>query len=302
MAKNDKVLEVVKNEMIKRIEEAIENNSSAPWQKPWKGQCNYVSGHQYRGINTFILPTDETHFITYNQIKQLKAMNKYSNIEVKEDAVYFPVIFWKWYKKKVEEENIETGKMETEYVKYPRVFFYRVYRASDVLNLPEKNIDTEFRNVEDADDFMSKIDADISVVKGSNRAFYSPIKDFVQVPSKEQFENSNEFYSTLFHELGHWTGHSSRCNRNIQNNFGDNEYSKEELCAEMTASLMLGYFNIDDERVKGNQVAYLKGWLENIRKSEVNFITWAGQMAQKASEYLLINSGYEVEKEVDKAS
>lgn len=231
-------------------------------------------------------------------------MKKYADIKLKDNAESFIVVLWKWYKKKFEEENPETGETKEVYKQVPSIRYYKVYRASDVINLPKKELTPEeVLTVEDADNFIEALDIDLRIMKGSDRAYYSPNFDFISVPAREQFLNSYEWYSTTFHEIGHWTGHESRLKRSIKNSFGDQAYSREELCAEMTSGILTSYFNIVDEEMEKNNIAYLTGWLDNIRKGELNYIVWASQKAHEAAEYLLSQTGLlDVSEETQKAS
>jgi len=103
---------------------------------------------------------------------------------------------------------------------------------------------------------------------GGNRAYYAPISDSVILPQINHFKSSEDYYSTLFHELVHSTGHVSRLNRTTitdHNPFGSNDYSKEELVAEIGASFLCGIAGIENETID-NSASYIKSWLgEHLR-------------------------------------
>jgi antirestriction protein ArdC len=110
--------------------------------------------------------------------------------------------------------------------------------------------------------------------------------DLISVPDKKYFTNSNAFYRTLFHELGHSTGHPKRLNRYeaSSNNYGDIPYSKEELVAELCSSFLAGIANLDlDIR---NSAAYIKGWASALRDNQ-KWVMWAAARAEKASNHIL---------------
>ena len=109
------------------------------------------------------------------------------------------------------------------------------------------------------------------------------------MPELAQFETAEGYYSTLFHELTHSTGHTSRLNREgitKLNPFGSVEYSKEELLAEMGASFLCAYAEIGNQPLNENSAAYLQGWLK-VLKSDKKLIFKAAASAQKAMDYIL---------------
>ncbi len=99
----------------------------------------------------------------------------------------------------------------------------------------------------------------------SNDAFYSPSGDYIQVPCREQYQEANEFYSTLFHEMIHSTGYKSRLNRlttGADARFGSQIYSKEELCAELGSAMILNQIGIETPETFTNSAAYIQSWLK----------------------------------------
>ena len=119
------------------------------------------------------------------------------------------------------------------------------------------------------------------------RACYRPSTDEVNMPKKELFEGEAEYYSTMFHELGHSTGHSSRLNRaevGLSSFFGNHSYSKEELTAEMTAVFLCNGIGLN--ATWDNSVAYLQNWLKSLQNDPKMLLQAAGR-AQKAADYIL---------------
>ena len=101
------------------------------------------------------------------------------------------------------------------------------------------------------------------------------------------FGSAEEYYSTLFHELTHSTGHPSRIRREgIEklNTFGSESYSKEELIAEMGAAMLAGVTGIE-RKTLANSAAYLKSWID-VLKSDVRMVVFAASQAQKAADYI----------------
>ena len=119
------------------------------------------------------------------------------------------------------------------------------------------------------------------------RAWYRPANDTVGIPSRQAFGFAEEYYSTLFHELTHSTGHPSRIGREgIEklNTFGSESCSKEELIAEMGAALLAGIAGIE-RKTLANSAAYLKSWID-VLKSDSRMVVFAASQAQKAADYI----------------
>ena len=84
------------------------------------------------------------------------------------------------------------------------------------------------------------------------------------MPHRTQFEKRESYYSTLFHEITHWTGHKSRCDRNLKGSFASNDYAFEELIAELGASFHMAHYNLLHE-TRSDHVHYLKSWAKALR-------------------------------------
>lgn len=113
--------------------------------------------------------------------------------------------------------------------------------------------------------FMGNWDCQIHV-RESNEAYYSLSRDYIVVPEKKQFPIQEEFYSTLLHEMAHSTGHPNRLDREMQPHFLDkNAYATEELIAELTSAIVGNILRIS-VMPSDNNVAYLKGWLHNLKE------------------------------------
>ena len=123
---------------------------------------------------------------------------------------------------------------------------------------------------------------------GGDRAFYSITSDYVQVPEIGYFTSNEAYYSTVFHELGHSTGHKTRLAREGVTEghvFGDEIYSEEELVAEFTATFLCSETGILPSVVT-NSTAYIKGWLKAL-KDDPKILVRASSRAQKAAEYII---------------
>ncbi len=132
-----------------------------------------------------------------------------------------------------------------------------------------------------------------------DKAYYSISKDEIIVPEKSQFVNGESFYSNLWHEMAHSTGAESRLNRIISSSFGSEEYGREELVAELTAALVGVEFGLQ-KNLKKDSCAYIKGWLEQIKK-EPSFIKSVLFDVRKAASLIIqaigeIEMGYEEDR------
>jgi antirestriction protein ArdC len=260
-----------------QIVTALENGT-APWRKPWKGSLaphNATTGKAYQGINLFLLSmVGGGGFLTYKQAQSLGG-------NVKRGEKGNPIIFWNFIEKK--KANGEMGK----------IAFLRSYTVFSVsqcegLELPAPETEGEvisFVPIERAEETITRTGAEIS--HGGNRAFYRPSTDQIQMPEKEAFNAPDEYYSTAFHELAHWTGHTSRLARKGIEDvaaFGSATYSKEELIAEMGAAFLCAEHGIDS--TLENSAAYLQGWIKALKGDSSLAISAAGA-ASKAANFIL---------------
>lgn len=179
--------------------------------------------------------------------------------------------------------------------KFPCIRNYVVFNAEYIENLEELNLnipieeptENELTEVENADNFVSKIivNGNLNLKFGLREvAFYSPSKDYVQLPKKEYFISTSKYYSTLFHEIIHWTGHESRLNREMNGHADKESYSFEELIAEMGAMLCSLQFGIFEEFI--NSVRYLKGWAERKKGDRETSIRKAFIESKRAKKFL----------------
>jgi len=270
-----------------RIEELL-NQGVIPWQKPWKPEAgehrNLISQKPYRGINVFLLSAmgyGSPFWLTFNQVKQIGG-------KVKKGAKGTPVIFWKWLIKVQEEESGETRT-----VKIPVLRYYTVFNIEQCEDIPADKIPA----LEDAADEKSPIEAAQTIIDnmpqlpsikhGGNKACYSPFLDVVAMPEFEQFDRPEFYYNVLFHELAHAAGHHSRLDRkevvHVQP-FGSEDYSKEELVAEMTAAYLCGVTGIEQTTIT-NSAAYIQSWLREL-KNDRKLVVLAAAAAQKAADFI----------------
>jgi antirestriction protein ArdC len=255
-----KVNEIITEKFIEAL-----NKGVCPWKKPWKvfDLCNGVSKKGYRGINQFLLRmvASDDFFFTFNQIKELGG-------RIKKGAKSHMVVYYKLLKKKDDESG-----------GFPLMRFYKVFGLSDIEGMKWKQPEVkklDFSPVEEAEKLINK--CVIQIKYGGSRACYYPEDHKIDLPPKENFNSVEEYYSTAFHEIGHAMHKST--GDNVKNGFGSQNYSKEELTAEIFASLCLNFCGIDSEKCFDNSASYLSSWLEVLKK-DTNFIISASSKAQK---------------------
>lgn len=275
------IYEIVTNLILAQIEQGV-----IPWHKPWATvkPYNHKTGKEYRGVNPMLLAgATDPRFLTFNQAKELGG-------NVKKGAKSHIVVFWSPIVKtkdavKEEEELIDPKAIERYCLKYYRVFCANDIEGIDFGPLPVSG--NKFNPIDAAERVWNNYPNRPAFVMGGNKACYYPSKDEIQMPLKEVFESSEEYYSTLFHEMGHSTGHPSRLNRKgiaEFNGFGTHTYSYEELVAEMTAAFLCTHVGI--ENTIQNSASYIKGWASKL-KEDTKMIVLAASQAQKASDLIL---------------
>jgi len=263
-----------------RIVSLLEQGT-VPWHKPWKVSTgsprNLVSKKRYRGINAFLLLAsryESPYWLTFRQVTMLGGT-------VRKGEKSCPVVFWKPMKlvdtKSGEEKDI------------PLLRLYHVFNVAQCDNLKASPESEETDALPMLPDEMIANMPNRPLIKhGMAHAFYSPHDDIVGMPAKERFRCPDLYYSTLFHELVHATGHQSRLNRPAiaeRNGFGSESYSKEELVAEMGAAFLCGQAEIVERTLDGS-AAYIEGWLKQLNDGK-SLIVHAAAQAQRATDFIL---------------
>lgn len=273
-----------------RIIELLEKGT-VPWRKPWNAESNMpknlVSKKEYQGVNVFLLSSmsyGSPYWLTFNQAKE-----KGGHIRKGEKST--PVIFWKMLDKVTTDASEEESKNE----KMPLLRYYSVFNVEQCEGIdvpePEEKVHV-FNPIERAEEIISKMPLRPDIQYGGNRAYYRPSSDTITLPPRHTFELPEEFYNTYFHELSHATGHETRLARKSvmeTTAFGSNEYSKEELVAEMGAAFLCGHCGIEQQTLE-NSAAYIQGWLKAL-KDDRKLLVHAASQAQKSADYILNRKG-----------
>ncbi len=271
------VYEIITERMLEALKAG-----TVPWQKPWKGgkagfPVNHVSGKAYRGVNPILLGMGRfacNRFLTYKQAEGIGA-------QVRKGEKGLPVIFYKTFpgEKKDDGKKERGGFM----LRYSTVFNVA---QCDGIELPEapETILPDVPPIEAAEAIIANRENGAPILHGYSMAAYSPSNDQIMLPDRNLFNGPGEYYSTVFHEITHSTGHVSRLNRLEPGRFGSHAYSKEELVAEMGAAFLCATSGI--ETTFDNSAAYIASWSTKLAQ-DPKLIIQAAAQAQKATDYVL---------------
>ena len=259
---------------------------TVPWQKPWFGVQNIVSRKLYRGINALLLGSTDYQspfWITFKQALDLGG-------HVRKGQRSTPVIYSKILEKRDDAGNLKVrddGRPE-------RVPFVR---WANVFNLDQtEGIEPPVIAVQQGPTHPSERAAAIvenaklcPIHHAGFAAYYSPQDDVIRIPSPSTFRSREDYHHSLYHEMIHASGHSSRLDREgvtQEARFGSERYSKEELVAELVAAFLSNEAGILDSVRFENSAAYLGSWINKL-ENDPRLIVSAASQAQKASDLVL---------------
>jgi antirestriction protein ArdC len=278
-------------EVTDRIITALEAGTP-PWRRPWDPDKaggpamprNASTGQRYRGINVLTLgmsvlafESGDPRWATYKQAEdrgwQVRRGERgttgyfFKRLELRDDT-----------RPEDDEEAVR---------RIPLLRAFTLFHASQIDGIPAfippTVAEAPWRAPEAAEIILANSGAVVRI--GGERAFYSPATDHIQMPPQSAFATAEGFCGTLLHEAGHWTGHSSRLNRDLRNRFGSHDYAREELRAEIGQMMVCGELGVADCDFSNN-AAYVASWLEKLR-SDRKEIFRAAADAQRIADYLL---------------
>ena len=264
----------VTDRFIAQLEQGI-----IPWHKPWTGvQSGAISGatgKPYSLLNQMLLGKPGEWY-TFPQIQKLGG-------KVRKGEKSSMVVFWK--QMPIKEVDPATGEKVERMI--PMLKYFNVFHIDQTEGITAKVIDPEAIDPA-TDDAADAIIADYLQRSGvqlehrqGDEAYYSPSCDRVVLPLREQFRDMTEYYSTAFHELTHSTGHRSRLDRLSRKAFfGNEEYSREELVAEIGAAALLNHCGIETGNSFKNSAAYIKSWLRVLRNDKKMIVSASGAAAK----------------------
>ena len=265
---------------------------TVPWHRPWTGCRNLVSGKEYRGVNTFLLgcePYESPFWITFKQAKTLGG-------SVRKGEHGCPVVFWKWLPPKTVEREDEDGNTVTlvdgrNPLGRPMLRQYTAFNVEqcDGLEIPTA-VERDNEPIAVCESVVENMPQRPDVRHESSGAFYRPSEDFVSLPGLSAFESPEAYYSVLFHELTHSTGHASRLGRHGEDGytfhgFGSKNYSREELVAEMGAAFLSGHCGVENRTID-NSASYIDGWRRKLGE-DPRLVVIAAAQAQKSADFTL---------------
>ena len=261
---------------------------AAPWVKPWNATSsgnpflpfNAVSKANYRGINTVVLMCtqyskqyDSSCWLTYKQAQSLGG-----NVRRGERGTMVTLY------KKMTRKIVENG--EDKLITFPLMRAFTVFNLQQVDgvdiedNTPPPSDDDEVTRIEKADSIINASNARIE--HGGDKACFIPSIDQILMPMQGDFDSDEHYYSTLLHELTHWTGHKARLDRDQSGGFGSKDYAFEELVAELGSAFLCAQTGIQgDLRHSG----YIDNWIQ-LLKSDQKALFKAASLAQKSCEFL----------------
>lgn len=268
----------IQQEITNKIIESLENGVK-PWSCPWVRSGyggmpqNLKTKMPYNGINVLLLwITGDTKgyktpfWMTYKQAKELGGT-------VKKGEQGTRCIFYKT--REVEDEK--TGEEKA----IPMLRAFSVFNLDQVegISAPDTtNLPGGFDAITRAENFIERTGANI--IEIGEAAFYQPSSDTITMPARVRFDTAQDFYATALHELTHWTGHKSRCNRDMGT--GKADYAFEELVAEMGAAFTMGALGIEGDT---QHESYIASWLKAL-KNDKKFLFKAAAKASKAAAFL----------------
>lgn len=262
------------------------SRGTAPWRRPWHvlsgTPANALTGRPYRGANVVLLglsPYRDHRWVTFRQALELGG-----NVRRGERST--EIILWKPL-------EVPAKDAEEEARRVPLLRTYRVFNAEQCegLRLPPARLDREARERERiprAETVPRFMPDPPKVREGERAAWYAPGEDLVGVPAIGAFHMPDAYYATLFHELGHATGHPRRLARPAVSEgirLGSADYSREELVAELASAFVCAAVGLDNS-LEDNAAAYVAGWLRALREDSRAVVVAAGQ-AQRAADWML---------------
>lgn len=281
------VYEIVTKQILEKLQQGI-----IPWKKAWRSHTNLaynrVTRKKYSFLNQMILK----HTGEYASFKQWQQLGG----KVKKGEKGEQVVFWTFLYKDENGNTINPKKATREELekctRIPILKYYTVFHISQVEGVEtceEQIVLDKFSEISNAEELKQQYltRENIPLIENeTTEAAYSPGKDQISVPIGGRFDDNEEYYSTLFHEIIHSTGHEKRLGRLKKALFGSKTYAKEELVAEMGSAMILNQLGIDTESTLTNSTAYIQNWMSVISEDPKLVVT-AASKAEKAVDFVL---------------
>jgi antirestriction protein ArdC len=281
-----------------------------PWEKPWTAPTypggrfprNFKTGREYRGINVFLLwssPYSSPFWLTFKQAQDL-------NGNVRKGEKGTQIVFYKQlatraakYQKPTDAADSEKAERAPFVLTYHTVFNVEQCENLQISTLEPATPRTEVETYQACEAIVTAWETRPILHLTSeteHRAYYRPGTDAVHMPARSRFVDAPHYYSTLFHELVHSTGHETRLARTFGERFGDDLYSKEELVAETGSAFLCAIAGIGNDRTYRNTTAYIQNWISRLEQDNRLIVT-AAAAAQKAVDLI---TGYTYTADAEK--
>lgn len=268
---NQRVYEQVTATILAEIEKGV-----LPWQRPWSTALPMsYKNREYRGLNQLLLSLkafSDPRWITFNALSNLGG-------RVPKGTKSSQVVHWAMF----ECEDKSSGEMR----RIPTARIYHVFNLEQCENhgLPKFELQQcDGQPIKRAEAIIENVPWKLTVNQGQ-AAFWSPSSpDAVTMPEHKSFRSREQYYSTLFHEIIHATGHESRLNRDLAGKYGDEKYGLEELVAEFGAAFLCAKIGIDNSTEQ--TASYISGWADAFRR-DPKLILRAASLAQRAADFIL---------------
>ena len=265
-----------------------------PWVQPWGSAGinatlglpkNAASGRQYSGINILILwaAVAERGFTGQRWLTFRQALALGGHVRQGEKGT--TVVYADRFIPHGERARAEEAGEEPETIPFLKRF--TLFNTDQCADLPAEASASapppppETFILPEAEALIRATGADIRI--GGDRAFYVPSADYIQVPPPSAYFEPINWHRTVFHELGHHTGHPSRLNRDLSGSFGSPSYAREELVAEMASAFVCASLGIVPTV---RHADYIGAWLDILREDNRAVIRVASA-ASTAADYLL---------------
>lgn len=251
----------------------------------WAGQgassgmpINLKTGNAYQGVNVLLLWAEaqergfsSNYWLSFKQAKELGG-------NVKKGEKGTQGIFWGT--REFEEETAD-GDTETRKAAFAKAFY--VFNLDQIEGIAAP--DAAPLNAWDAHQAAEQLikASGARIIEGGTQAYYRPSTDEIHMPDRARFVSAENFYAVQLHELTHWTGHASRCARDLKNRFGDEAYAMEELIAELGAAFLSAETGIQGQ-IQGH-ASYIKSWLK-VLKNDPRAIATAASKASQAARFI----------------
>ena len=256
------------------------------WRKPWEtGSLGVMplrhNGKRYQGMNVLLLWASGAAYASPYWMTYKQAQTEGANVRKGEKSS--EVVF---VGATVHRDDRDKACEDQRTVKFLKT--YRVFNAEQIDGLADKYFANERKHhewatVEALEAAAIATGADVR--HGGNRAFYAHASDHVQMPERDAFMSAERYYSTLFHEIVHWTGAAHRLDRTKGRRFGDSAYAFEELVAEIGTAFVCSELGLEMTEFDQN-AAYVASWLEGLRNDKTAIFK-AASLASAAAEYVI---------------